>query len=298
MFRYININSKSELDPYFKLVDYDASEYCFTTVYMWKHLFNTKYHIEDDFAILLLGYEKDVFSIIPLCTKDKISYVIDFGLNYIKDEYKKIKLKGINEEIVNIIKQNYKANFIYTKERDLFEYIYDAQSLKTLVGRKNKKRRNHLNTFLKLYKDRYEYKLLEKNDFNECREFINIWEKNKENSSCKYVIEEMKSIEEIFKNYDKLKDTVKIAAVYIDNKLEAFTIGENINENIALIHIEKANKNIKGLYQYINQQFLLNEFPNVKYVNREEDLGIEGLREAKLSYHPCKFVEKYSIEQL
>ncbi len=90
---------------------------------------------------------------------------------------------------------------------------------------------------------------------------------------------------------------MKIAGVYIDNKLEAFTIGEKINENIALIHIEKANQNIKGLYQYINQQFLLNEFPNVKYVNREEDLGLDGLREAKLSYHPCKFIEKYSIKE-
>ena len=105
------------------------------------------------------------------------------------------------------------------------------------------------------------------------------------------------SIKEVFENYEKLKDNVKIAGVYIDNKLEAFTIGEKINENIALIHIEKANQNIKGLYQYINQQFLLNEFPNVKYVNREEDLGLDGLREAKLSYHPCKFIEKYSIKE-
>ena len=107
----------------------------------------------------------------------------------------------------------------------------------------------------------------------------------------------MNRIKEVFENYEKLKDNVKIAGVYIDNKLEAFTIGEKINENIALIHIEKANQNIKGLYQYINQQFLLNEFPNVKYVNREEDLGLDGLREAKLSYHPCKFIEKYSIKE-
>ena len=90
--------------------------------------------------------------------------------------------------------------------------------------------------------------------------------------------EEILSIKEVFENYEKLKDNVKIAGVYIDNKLEAFTIGEKINENIALIHIEKANQNIKGIYQYINQQFLLNEFSNVKYVNREEDLGLDGLR--------------------
>ena len=195
---------------------------------------------------------------------------------------------------------NYKEKFIYEKERDLFEYIYDAESLRTLSGRKNKKKRNHVNTFLNLYKNRYEYKLLEKENFEECLELIDRWEQNKENiesSGHKELDEEILSIKEVFENYEKLKDNVKIAGVYIDNKLEAFTIGEKINENIALIHIEKANQNIKGIYQYINQQFLLNEFSNVKYVNREEDLGLYGLREAKLSYHPCKFIEKYSIKE-
>ena len=282
MFKDIDINSKSELEPYFKLVDYKASEYCFSTIYMWRHLFNTK------------------CSMIPLCKKDKLLYVIDFALNYIKNEYKRIQLKGINQEIADIIKINYKEKFIYEKERDLFEYIYDAESLRTLSGRKNKKKRNHVNTFLNLYKNRYEYKLLEKENFEECLELIDRWEQNKENiesSGHKELDEEILSIKEVFENYEKLKDNVKIAGVYIDNKLEAFTIGEKINENIALIHIEKANQNIKGLYQYINQQFLLNEFPNVKYVNREEDLGLDGLREAKLSYHPCKFIEKYSIKE-
>ena len=262
--------------------------------------YNTKCYIENDFAIILLEYEKNVFSMIPLCKKDKLLYVIDFALNYIKNEYKRIQLKGINQEIADIIKINYKEKFIYEKERDLFEYIYDAESLRTLSGRKNKKKRNHVNTFLNLYKNRYEYKLLEKENFEECLELIDRWEQNKENiesSGHKELDEEILSIKEVFENYEKLKDNVKIAGVYIDNKLEAFTIGEKINENIALIHIEKANQNIKGLYQYINQQFLLNEFPNVKYVNREEDLGIDGLREAKLSYHPCKFIEKYSIKE-
>ena len=300
MFKYININSKSELEKYFKLVNYEASEYCFSTIYMWRHLFNTKYYIENDFAIILLEYEKDVFSIIPLCTKDKLSYAIDFALNYIKNEYKRIQLKGVNEKIADLIKVNYKEKFIYEKERDLFDYIYDAESLRTLSGRKNKKKRNHVNTFLNLYKNRYEYKLLDKENFEECIALLNVWEQDKENiesNEHKELDEEILSIKEVFENYDKLKDKVKIAGIYIDNKLEAFTIGEEINENIALIHIEKANQNIKGLYQYINQQFLISEFPNVKYVNREEDLGIDGLREAKLSYHPCKFIEKYSIKE-
>lgn len=301
MFKDIDINLKSQLDKYFYLVDNSDSEYCFNTVYIWKNLFKTKYYIEDDFAIILLEYEKNVFSIIPLCKKNKLSYVIDFALNYIKNKYKKINLRGINEEIANLIRENYKDQYIYVKDRDLFDYIYDAESLRTLSGRKHNKKRNHVNKFLNLYKNRYEYKILDKENFEECIALFNTWEQDKENiesSEHKVFDEEILSIKKVFENYDKLKDKVKIAGVYIDNKLEAFTIGEEINENIALIHIEKANQNIKGIYQYINQQFLVNEFPNVKYVNREEDLGIEGLREAKLSYHPCKFIEKYSIKEV
>ena len=89
-----------------------------------------------------------------------------------------------------------------------------------------------------------------------------------------------------------------VCGIFIDGKLEAFTMGEYINPNMALIHIEKANPMIRGLYPYINQQFLVNEFSDVEFVNREEDLGIEGLRKAKLSYHPVKFIEKYTVREV
>ena len=109
--------------------------------------------------------------------------------------------------------------------------------------------------------------------------------------------EELIGINKVFNDYEILKDKVKIAGIYIDNKLEAFTIGELLNPNMALIHIEKANPDIRGLYPFINQQFLVNEFSEVEFVNREEDLGIPGLRKAKLSYHPIRFVEKFTVKE-
>ena len=110
--------------------------------------------------------------------------------------------------------------------------------------------------------------------------------------------EELIGIKKLFANFDIIKDRLKIAGIFIDGKLEAFTMGEYINPNMALIHIEKANPMIRGLYPYINQQFLVNEFSDVEFVNREEDLGIEGLRKAKLSYHPVKFIEKYTVREV
>jgi len=298
-FKEININSKKELDPYFDIVDYEACEYCFATLYLWQHVYKTRYYIGEDFAVIMAENEGNTFSILPLATKEKLPEVIDFVVKYFIKEGKKVCFRGVTKEVVQVLNENYPEQFEYTEERDLFDYVYDGESLRTLAGKKNQKKRNHLNYFLKEFEGRYEYKLLNEENFDECLELLKEWTLKKEENDehDEGIDDEYIGIKKIFKDYELLKDKLKIAGVYVDNKLEAFTIGELINPNMALVHIEKANPNIRGLYQYINQQFILNEFPEVEFVNREEDLGIPGLRKAKLSYHPVRFVEKYTVRE-
>lgn len=293
MFKDIEIDCKNILDKYFDLVDYEACEYCFTTLYMWKDLYNTKYYVEDDFAIVAGEYENKGFIILPLAKKENMNKAFDFIIKNFEKQHKPIHLKAINKEVFEYLQSVYGDRFEYIEERNNFDYIYDGESLRTLAGRKNQKKRNHLNSFVKEYGDRVEYKKLEEADFDECINLLKEWSKDKEESI--ELDSEFKAIKRIFKNYEKLKDTLKISGIYIDSKLEAFSIGEMLNDNMAVIHVEKANADIRGLYPYINQQFLLNEFSDVEFVNREEDLGIEGLRKAKLSYHPVKFAEKYTV---
>ncbi len=293
MFKDIEIDCKNILDKYFDLVDYEACEYCFTTLYMWKDLYNTKYYVEEDFAIVAGEYENKGFIILPLAKKENMNKAFDFIIKNFERQNKQIHLKAINKEVVEYLQSVYGNRFEYIEERNNFDYIYDGESLRTLSGRKNQKKRNHLNSFVKEYGDRVEYKKLEEVDFDECINLLKEWSKDKEESI--ELDSEFKAIKRIFTNYEKLKDTLKISGIYIDSKLEAFSIGEMLNDNMAVIHVEKANADIRGLYPYINQQFLLNEFSDVEFVNREEDLGIEGLRKAKLSYHPVKFAEKYTV---
>ncbi|UAG19639.1 DUF2156 domain-containing protein [Paraclostridium bifermentans] len=293
VFKDIEIDCKNILDKYFDLVDYEACEYCFTTLYMWKDLYNTKYYVEDDFAIVAGEYENKGFIILPLAKKENMNKAFDFIIKNFERQNKQIHLKAINKEVVEYLQSVYGNRFEYIEERNNFDYIYDGESLRTLSGRKNQKKRNHLNSFVKEYGDRVEYKKLEEADFDECINLLKEWSIDKEESI--ELDSEFKAIKRIFKNYEKLKDTLKISGIYIDSKLEAFSIGEMLNDNMAVIHVEKANADIRGLYPYINQQFLLNEFSDVEFVNREEDLGIEGLRKAKLSYHPVKFAEKYTV---
>ena len=118
------------------------------------------------------------------------------------------------------------------------------------------------------------------------------WAEDKEKDQ--HLVGERLAVEKVFKNYPKLTET-KVGGIYIDNNLEAFTFGELLNPDTVVVHVEKANPEIRGLYTAINKLFLENEFPDVEFVNREEDLGLDGLRQAKLSYKPIKLVEKYTL---
>lgn len=299
-FKEITIEDREILNPYFDLVDYEACEYNFNTLYMWQHAYKTAYHIGDNFAVLVGEYEGEVFSILPLAKKEDLPKVIDFVLDYFAQIEEKLYFRGITEEVVDYLKEEYGDRFEYIAERDLFDYVYDGEIMRTLKGRKNSKKRNHINYFLKEYEGRFEYRLLDENDFDACLKLVEEWTSNKEENGQvdEEMEEELIGIKKLFNSFPVIKDKLKIAGIFIDGKLEAFTMGEYLNPNMALIHIEKANPSIRGLYPYINQQFLVNEFSDVEFVNREEDLGIEGLRKAKLSYHPVKFVEKYTVREV
>ena len=300
IFKDIDMESRELLNPYFDLVDYEACEYCFNTLYMWQHLYKTGYYIGDGFAVIVAEYEGNTFSILPLAKKEDMPRVIKFVIDYFEKEQKKIYFRGITKEVVDYLKENYPDKFDYTEERDLFDYVYDGDSMRELKGRKNVKKRNHINYFLKEYEGRFEYRLLDENDFDACLKLVEEWTSNKEENGQvdEEMEEELIGIKKLFNSFPVIKDKLKIAGIFIDGKLESFTMGEYLNHNMALIHIEKANPSIRGLYPYINQQFLVNEFSDVEFVNREEDLGIEGLRKAKLSYHPVKFVEKYTVREV
>nr|WP_330388978.1 phosphatidylglycerol lysyltransferase domain-containing protein [Tepidibacter thalassicus] len=285
------MESKKELDYYFKSVDYEACEYNFTTIFMWQHLYKTMYYKGENFVVLIGEYENREFAVIPLATKENLKSAFDFIYDYFYRNNIKLNLRAVTKEFVNFFKDNYKGKFRYIEERDCFDYIYLGENLRTLKGRKYQKKRNHINAFLKEYGNRYFYKTLDKEDFEQCLKLLDEWTENKEDNES--IQNERKAIEKVFKNYDKLD--VKIGGIYIDGKLEAFTFGEYLNNNMALIHVEKANPNIRGLYPMINKLFLQKEFPEVEFVNREEDLGVGGLRKAKLSYYPYKFVEKYTV---
>lgn len=292
-FKELNIDSRDELEPYLNLREIENCEYNFNTLYMWHNYYKTYYHIEDNFVVFSERLNDHPYTVMPLCREEHFSDAFNMIYSYFKEQEVPFEMYVVDKIFANFIKDNYNDRFKVFADRNSFDYIYCADELRSLKGKKFHKKRNHINSFYKEYEGRFKYRELNYSDKKIINEFLTSWKIGKE-EKIEQLDEELIAINNIIDHLDKLD--IKIGGVFIDEKLEAISIGSLINSGKeAVIHVEKANDNIRGLYPFINQQFLINEFPNVEIVNREEDMGIKGLRKAKKSYKPIKLLEKYTI---
>lgn len=267
--------------------------------FLWREYYHIQFAVSDGKAIQWLMEEgKVMHSAMPICSQEDLPHYFNEIVEYFNRELKQpFKIHLADEEAVEYLKLKENPAFEVIEQEDLKDYLYDGEALRTLSGKKLHKKKNNLNSFIKTYEGRFEYRRLSCEDRYDVWRLLDRWRDNKGERVENHMDYEVWGIHEILKNCGVL--AIRMGGVYIDGELEAFTIGSyNAFENMAVIHIEKANPEIRGLYQYINQQFLLHEFPEVPLINREDDLGIEGLRKAKMSYNPCGFARKYLVRQI
>lgn len=297
-FKPISENDIETIASYFNLRKDKTCDSVFLDVFLWKDYYNVQFTIWEEKALfLIMKIDNEDFCALPMCKEEYLKDAFNALINYFNNTLnKKLKVYLADENGLNILKLDEKL--FYSKEiEDAKDYLYSAESLKTLSGKKLRKKKNHINAFLRENEGNFYYETLFCNSSEKIWSFLKEWRIKKGENVEEHLDGELKGIKSILKNCEALK--VNMAGIFIKNKLEAFSIGSyNELEKMAIIHIEKANPNIRGLYPYINQQFLINEFPYAEIVNREDDLGIEGLRKAKLSYDPIGYARKYRIVQL
>jgi hypothetical protein len=184
----------------------------------------------------------------------------------------------------------------FEADRPNFDYVYDAEELKELRGKKFHGKRNHLNFFLANYT--YEYSGLTEENADEVMGFIRAFNERKdlppESHEWELLDMEMQAMEDVVRNLRQVDYLT--GAIRIDGKLEALSIGGFLGKKCVTVHVEKANIEYRGLYQAINNEFVKHMPDHIKLINREEDMGIPGLRKAKLSYNPVKMIEKYIVK--
>lgn len=265
--------------------------------FLWREYYNVRFAIVDDKAALFRLTDDAVeYAAMPMCREEDLPYYVNLLKEYFNKKLgRPLQFFLADEEAVKFLNLP-PEEFVVEELPDAKDYLYSAESLRTLAGKKLHKKKNHLNAFLKEYEGRYEFRRLCCSDRDDVWCFLDRWRAGKGDEVEQHLDYEVEGIHEILRQCLELD--IRMSGVYIDGKLEAFTIGSyNPTENMAVIHIEKANPEIRGLYQFINQQFLIQEFPEVTLVNREDDLGQEGLRHAKMSYNPCGFARKYLVQQ-
>jgi len=181
--------------------------------------------------------------------------------------------------------------FVVEPMRDHFDYVYRTPDLISLAGGKYRTQRNHINSLARTQPFRYEP--LGEEHLSACLYLCARWCQVKRCECDLSLLGEWEAITAALANYQPLE--LKGGVILINDQVRAFSCGELLNKTTAVIHLEKADPDLRGLYAVINQQFCRQAWAGVNFVNREQDLGELGLRTAKMSYHPHHLVEKFRI---
>ncbi|MCP4715160.1 MAG: DUF2156 domain-containing protein [Deltaproteobacteria bacterium] len=268
-----------------------TSELTFTNLFMWQAHSRAQWSICMDCLVIVCRDEKGYYALPPVGPARQRKRAALTVLAWLRDE-KAQALPRIERADVHLAEAcEGKRDLTVAPVRDHFDYVYQSRHLIQLKGRKLHAKKNHINKFRRTYD--YSYLELARRHVKACRDLADQW--CRRHRCCENIglTGEWEAIRRALNNFQHLP--VRGSAVVVNGKIEAFTFGELLSSDTAVIHIEKANPDIPGLYAVINQQFCEQAWGEVSYVNREQDLGDAGLRKAKLSYNPDHFIEKFTI---
>lgn len=286
----LKIEHKDIFNAFFREDPPDASELTFTNLFVWRHRYRPTWTRRYGCLLIVLHPEgQSAFGLQPVGAGDKPA-ALEALMELLEEPLAARTVQRADERFVSGFVDPDRYSFTF--DRDASDYVYRTQDLIHLRGRKYHRKKNHLNRFLK--ETPFDYRSMDM-DMVEC--FLNMQESWCELRKCSEspdLLSEDYAVYQALTNFDQL-DYIG-AGIQIGNQIEAFALGELLNPSTAVIHIEKANPEIPGLYAAINQMFCEKAWSDVTYINREQDMGKESLRKAKESYYPHHMVRKYTIQ--
>jgi hypothetical protein len=257
-------------------------EYSFGTVFIWATAYCTQICKYNDFFICRWGRGQDISYSLPIGEGD-----FSDAINAIIDDAKLLgvtpKIYGITQGYLSLMQEAFTGKFNYEYDDGFNDYIYDVNKMASLSGKKYHSKRNHITSFKK-NNPTWKFEEINKDNIRECIALHTKWIENKDSNDPDYSLE-FEAVLTAFENYEDLD--FKGGLIRVNSEVIAYTLGEaQMNGKCFVTHFEKAPAEVRGAYPIINQEFTKNCLMNYEYVNREEDLGLEGLRKAKQSYNP------------
>ena len=293
-FQPFEIQHRSILQPY--LAKHSRTcDRTFTNLFCWQQHFHSMWAESDGWLVVrafINGERRAAYIALSLQENPKYEEIIplmeaDAGAHDLS-----LSLMGLTNRECEALEEQFPDTFFFDRNRDFADYVYSAEDLRTLKGRKFAQKRNHVNRFKSLYQ--FEYKPVTQENIHDCLKLEEEW--FAEHADDESARGERTVIQQGLGHFDELK--LIGGALYVENKLIAFTYGSAINDSMFCTHVEKADIRYEGVYQMINQQFALHLPDNYTFINREEDLGIPGLRKAKMSYEPVEMAYKTTALKL
>lgn len=297
-FREITLEDQDLITPILRRNQPISSEFTFAYLFAWRKDYNFKFGIFGNHLCLVSNSRVAFpFAFCPIPVDGQpdshgFRRALDAIESHFREQRHDLVFARVEESRVPLLTEHYgnKAEVSYLPEAS--DYVYNASDLINLAGKKYSRKRNHISQFRRYFPD-HEYVPVGKDNIEECMRVFDEWcEKN--DSDCVHPDNcERLACMDLLENWERFG--LKGGLVRVNGRAEAFTIGEKLNDEMAAVHVEKGNIDIHGIYTFINREFCAREWAGMKYINREEDMGIEGLRKAKESYFPAFLVKKYLV---
>lgn len=295
-FRRIEISDKEKAEQCLKKSCFRGSEYTFGNNFVWRNIYNVEVCFFENYYFTKQGrgsYTRFVYPAGGSGDVNDVRKVIGLIADYAKENNLPLRIYA-NKQITESISQIF-PNAVIRLERDFCDYIYLADDLENLKGKKFHAKRNHLNRF---YENEWSFEPLTSDNIGDCVEMGRRW-RTENIDKCEFhgdiegKLEEFCIVECSLKYYDKLDYTGGVLRV--NGEVQAFAFGERSYEDCFVVHVEKAMREYQGAYAAINRELVKSLNGQYYYINREDDAGAEGLRKAKFSYNPIFLEEKYEV---
>lgn len=288
-FKRITIEDKSIYDKYLNDGRERGCEFSFANLFLWGRQSVAFVH---DHALMFSQFNQKTVYPFPV-GDDNVREALDAIIADSEERGIPCRITGVRPWQKEIIENLYPGKFRFHCDRGSFDYIYNIDDLAELKGQKYQSKRNHCNRFYESHPD-YKVEPLNDDNITKVKLMAENWfeDKLKANPESDFHMER-KALEKVFDNYEELG--VESLVLTDDGDVLAFTIGNRMSDTTFDINFEKAVSGVQGAYAVINREFanyLRSKYPDVKFLDREEDLGIEGLRKAKESYYPTRLIDK------
>lgn len=280
------------ISSYFKKYPSRSCDRTFANVYLWARYYNVEFALTDNVIIFRNKGDDCCSFAYPVGAPEDVQKWIVKLLGTCEHAAENFRLYSVTKEQFEQLEQWFPGKFDITYNEDIADYVYETEKLTTLSGKKLHGKRNHINKFQATYEN-WAYETITEENYEECFQMALKWRQEHELEDDDEMVNEIAVTQNSLRLMKELNLTGGLLRV--DGEIVAFTIGEPINDDTFVVHIEKAFAEIQGAYPMINQQFVTHECQDYKYINREEDTGAPGLRKAKQSYRPVFMVDKGTV---